>query len=66
MPFRLFRGARVGFEHDELGWVEGIAQRANFNGEEWLVRLPWGDRRWVPVGKLRPPRSEAAEGAAPQ
>ncbi len=58
MPLVLAKGARVGFEHDELDWMEGTIVRPSFNGEEWLVRTPLGGR-WVRLADLRPPRPPA-------
>jgi hypothetical protein len=55
MALRLRKGLRVGFEHDEVGWIEGVALRQSPNGEEWLVRTRLDDR-WVSVADLRPPR----------
>lgn len=52
----LRKGERVGFDHQELGWVEGTLLRASPDAEEWLVRTRLGDR-WVPLGELRPPRA---------
>ena len=43
---RIYRGMPVEFDHDEFGWVRGVATRSSPNGEEWLVRIP-NDERWV-------------------
>jgi hypothetical protein len=53
---RLRKGTRVGFDHDEVGWIEGTAIRPSANGEEWLIRTKLDDR-WVALSRLRPPRS---------
>lgn len=43
---RIYRGMPVEFDHDELGWMRGVALRPSPNGEEWLVRIR-GDERWI-------------------
>ncbi len=43
---RIYKGMPVRFEHDEFGWVQGVAVRPSPNGEEWLVKIR-GDQRWV-------------------
>lgn len=50
----LRKGARVRFQHSELGWMEGELLRPSVGGEEWLVRTTLGDR-WVRFLDLRPP-----------
>lgn len=49
------KGLRVGFEHDEVGWIEGVTVKRSPDGEEWLVRTPLGDR-WVDQRFVKPPR----------
>jgi hypothetical protein len=48
---RIYRGMPVVFNHDEFGWVQGVAQRPSPNGEEWLVKIK-GDERWVVPAEL--------------
>jgi hypothetical protein len=61
---RIYKGMPVEFEHDEFGWVRGVAVRASPNGEEWLVKIK-GDERWVvptelyEVGAPRPRRNDS-------
>ena len=63
-PLVLEKGARVGFQHGELGWIEWTVVRPSTTGEEWLVRTTLGDR-WVALHELRPPRRAAATPAIP-
>lgn len=61
---RIYKGMPVEFEHDEFGWVRGVAVRPSPNGEEWLVKIK-GDERWVvpaelyEVGAPRPERNDS-------
>ena len=48
---RIYKGMRVVFNHDEFGWVQGVAVRPSSTGEEWLVKVT-GDERWVPPAEL--------------
>ncbi len=50
------KGARVAFDHDEVGYLEGTLQRYSAIDDAWLVRTGLGDR-WVSVRELRPPRA---------
>jgi len=43
---RIYRGMPVEFDHDEFGWMRGVAVRPSPNGEEWLVKIP-NDARWI-------------------
>jgi len=48
---RIYKGMPVVFNHDEFGWVQGVAARPSPNGEEWLVRVR-GDERWIAPAEL--------------
>jgi hypothetical protein len=48
---RIYRGMPVMFNHDEFGWMRGVALRPSPNGEEWLVQIK-GDRRWISPAEL--------------
>ena len=48
---RIYKGMPVVFDHDEFGWVQGVAMRPSPNGEEWLVRVR-GDERWIYPSEL--------------
>ncbi len=58
---RIYKGMPVLFEHDEFGWVRGVAVRSSPNGEEWLVRIR-GDERWVPPRELYEVDARTADG----
>ena len=60
---RIYKGMPVVFNHDEFGWVRGVAVRPSPNGEEWLVKNRFG-RFWIHVTRLRPAETATPEDAA--